>query len=473
MQEHLLVDVGSTFTKACLVDAGARRVLGWGRAPTTVGTDVNAGLAAALQEMGQAGRDVSGALVCSSAAGGLRIAAVGLVPDLTLEAARMAALGAGGKVVAAYSYRLTDSDLARLVALAPDLVLLAGGTDGGDAEHILRNAELLNACLPKTPLVVAGNREAEDALRGVFAGRGDVRFAANVMPEIGRLDLPPAREAIRSVFLERIVRAKGLDRLAEKAAALMPTPQAALAGAELLSQGLPGKPGLGELLAVDVGGATTDVVSCASGAPESPGTVVRGLPELFVKRTVEGDIGMRRTLASLLEEAGAGRVAEMAGVAEEAVREWAGAVAADPGRLPADEGERRIERACARAAVEIAVARHCGTLEEAYTPQGRMFVQRGKDLGAVKCVLGTGGPIAASQDPAGILQGAVRRPGQVALAPRNPALLVDRRYILWAMGLLAQAEPDVALEMMMDFMDNMDRMDNTGSTDAPERRPCP
>jgi hypothetical protein len=411
---HLLADIGSTFTKLCLVDPEAPAVLGAAAAPTTVTTDVNRGLDEALARLGPAARGAVRTLAASSAAGGLRIAAVGLVPELTMKAARLAALGAGGKVVAAFSFRLTASDETRLREVAPDLVLLAGGTDGGDSAHIVHNARRLAGCLPDVPLVVAGNRQAQDEIAAVLSGRPGVRFTDNVMPEVRRLDLAPARECIRAVFLERIVFAKGLD----------------------------------ELMAVDMGGATTDVYSCADGRPCSPRVFLRGLPEPFEKRTVEADVGLRHTLPFLLEGLDLAALAARAGCAAEDVTAWAAAVRAEPGRLPSAGREERIDAALAAAGLALAAERHCGRLEETFTPEGRAFVQEGKDLSRVRLVVGSGGPLAVAREPGKLLAGFRREAGSPVLKPEAPEFLVDRSYLLWAMGLLAGSEPAAALALM-------------------------
>jgi len=445
---QLLADIGSTFTKLCLVDPDGPEVLGTAMAPTTIATDVNGGLDAALEKLGAPARAAARTLAASSAAGGLCIAAVGLVPELTMKAARLAALGAGGKVVAAFSFKLTAADEARLREIAPDLVLLAGGTDGGDVVHILHNARRLVECLPDVPLVVAGNRGARDELERLFAGRAGVRFAANVMPEVRRLDLAPARECIRAAFLERIVVAKGLDRLRSRAELVMPTPEAVLRAVTLLSRGHGGEPGLGDLLAVDIGGATTDVYSCADGRPESPRVYLRGLIEPFEKRTVEADVGMRHTLPFLMEQLDLAGVASRAGCTAEDLRAWADAIRTDPGRLPSAGLQERIDAALAAAGLALAVERHCGRVEETYTPEGRAYIQEGKDLSRVRWVVGSGGPLAAARDPGAILAGVRREPGSPSLRPAAPEFLVDRKYLLWAMGLLAGEEPAAALALM-------------------------
>ncbi len=114
-------------------------------------------------------------LACSSAAGGLRMVTVGLVRELTAEAARQAALGAGARLVGTFAYRLTAADVSRIEALAPDILLLAGGTDGGNSEVIVHNAAALGRSRVACPIVLAGNRSAMDECRERLAGRDDDR----------------------------------------------------------------------------------------------------------------------------------------------------------------------------------------------------------------------------------------------------------------------------------------------------------
>jgi uncharacterized protein (TIGR01319 family) len=448
LTRYLLGDVGSTFTKLLVVETDGPALLAAAAAPTTIGTDVNEGFDVALARLGITTDDCRETLVSSSAAGGLRIAAVGLVPDLTMKAASLAALGAGGTVVGAFSFTLTQDDRLRLEQLRPDLVLLAGGTDGGDATHIIQNARALASWLPQTPVVVAGNRTAYDELRDIFAGRTDVHFTANVLPDLKRMDLDPARESIRAVFLERIVESKGLARLRSRARVVMPTPEAVLQAVSLLAEGHGDAAGLGELLTVDIGGATTDVYSCADGRPGREDVVLRGVPEPFHKRTVEADIGLRYTLPHLVEKLDLDRLARESDLDPAAMHAWVQTVVAQPDRLPATPEEARMDTALAAAGCSIAVERHSGRLEEVFTPEGRFFVQEGKDLGRVKWIIGTGGPVAHSTEAAAILRACVRMPGSLSLGPVAPELLVDRRYLLWAMGLLAGTEPVAALALM-------------------------
>jgi uncharacterized protein (TIGR01319 family) len=459
MSTALLIDFGSTYTKLRAVDVAERRILGTGQGPSTVATDVTTGMRAALSDLerrlGKLPR-FQYRLASSSAAGGLRMVTAGLVRELTAEAARRAALGAGAKLVGTFAYRLTAQDIASIHALAPDILLLAGGTDGGNTEVVLANARRIAASDLACPVVYAGNRDvAEEAT--ALLGEKTVIATANVMPEFNVLDIEPARVAIRQVFMDRIVHAKGIDRAAaEFDAVLMPTPAAVLEGARLVADGIDGHPGLGTVMVIDPGGATTDVHSVAAGA-SAAGVVPQGLPEPRVKRTVEGDLGMRHNAAAIVEAVGVMSIAAEAGLAESRVHDLVMEIAQDVERLPQSEDEFALDAALARAAVRIAVTRHCGTVETVYTVTGPVAVQHGKDLSRVDAVIGTGGAIVSSPDPRGILESALADPAEpLSLRPKAPRLVLDTNYLLYACGLLSTVEPQAALEFALANLRTLD-----------------
>ncbi|MBC8337979.1 MAG: glutamate mutase L [Alphaproteobacteria bacterium] len=462
MTTALLIDFGSTFTKLRAVDLEKASIIGAGQGPSTVTTDVTEGLTAALGDLeAHIGGlpDFKHRLACSSAAGGLKMVTVGLVRELTAEAARQAALGAGAKLTGAFSYGLTAGDIVEVEAHAPDIILLAGGTDGGNADVILENAAKLAKSAVACPIVVAGNREAADeAARLLRSADKPVTITENVMPEFGELNVEPARAAIRDVFIDRIVHAKGIDRAAEMFdAVLMPTPAAVLDGAKLLSEGTKEKSGLGPLLVIDVGGATTDVHSVCLGEPTMEGVIAHGLPEPYLKRTVEGDLGMRHNAAAIVEAAGLEAVAEEAGVPLERAGEILETVTGDVERLPEDEDETRFDRALARAAVDAAVTRHAGSLSIVQTVSGPVSMQTGKDLSAVETVIGTGGVLAHGGGAHAVLSAALADAAQPQnLKPKTPKLLLDSDYVLYACGLLAAVDVDAALTFGLAHMHPVD-----------------
>ena len=449
----LLIDFGSTYTKLRAVDLDSARIVASGQGPSTVASDVTIGMEQALADLAA---KLGGLptfkhrLASSSAAGGLRMVTIGLVRELTAEAARQAALGAGAKLVGTFAYRLTAGDGEKIRALAPDIVLLAGGTDGGNGDVIRANAATLARLALGCPIVVAGNREAADDIAATLGAAGQPAITTeNVMPSFGELNIDPARAAIRQVFIDRIVHAKGIDRAAARFdAVLMPTPAAVMEGARLLSQGTDGRAGLGDLLVVDIGGATTDVHSVASGEPARDGVIQHGLPEPFVKRTVEGDLGMRHNAATIVEAAGIKVIAARSRLSEAEIAARLASIVRDVEQVPATPAEHAFDEAMAWAAVRLAVARHAGTTKVVQTVQGPVTVQTGKDLSKVATVIGTGGPLAHGGAPASILEAALADPAEpFSLRPRAPRLLVDRGYLLYAAGLLATVAPRAAYDL--------------------------
>ena len=461
----LLIDFGSTYTKLRCVDLEAAAVVGTAQGPSTVTTDVTAGLDAALTnleaEMGGL-PDFAHRLASSSAAGGLKMVTIGLVPDLTAKAARAAALGAGAKLAGAYSFELTAGDVAEIVAGAPDMVLLSGGTDGGNRKVIEHNAGTLAESALAAPIVVAGNRSVADGVASTLDAAGKtVIVTENVMPRHLELNIEPAREAIRQLFIRHIVHAKGIDKAADRLdAVLMPTPAAVLKGAQLLADGHGDAAGLGPLMVVDIGGATTDVHSICSGDPSQSGVIFHGLQEPYAKRTVEGDLGMRHTARHVVDAAGAAAFAGGLGWTAEDVEAALSGIEADVERLPETDAERAFDTALATAATRISVARHAGTLETVYTATGPATMQRGKDLSIIETVIGTGGVLVHGERPAAVLSAALASESDpLSLRPADARLMLDQDYAIYAAGLLADAEPEAALKMGLAGMHDVQPLD--------------
>jgi uncharacterized protein (TIGR01319 family) len=464
----ICIDFGSTFTKGVAFDLATETVLVRVQTPSTVETDVTDGLSRALDMMGRrvslGDEEIQGALSCSSAAGGLKMVCVGLVPDYTTKAGHMAALGAGAKVAGLYSYELTETELADIARAAPDIILLTGGTDGGNKKVIAHNArQLAKIAGSLSHVIVAGNKSANDEIKAAFADTGiDVNYTDNIMPEFGRLELGSVNEMIRDVFLNRITEAKGVAKVADIISGIaMPTPSAVLEAATLIANGTKNVEGLGELLLVDVGGATTDVDSIARGVPTRDGVHTVGLLEPYAKRTVEGDLGMYHNLDTLADIA-----RENMAIAEKYETGEALGDAVDRERFEREletlraarsvpESREQIQRQLmlARLAVKTAADRHAGSVEAIWTHDGDVWVQRGKDLSKVKYVIGTGGPLAFSSNPRYVLEGAQASPEQPnVLKPLRPNYLLDEQYILFAIGLLAQKHPDKALRIALKYL---------------------
>jgi uncharacterized protein (TIGR01319 family) len=465
MGATLLIDFGSTFTKIRAVDLERETLLGIAQAPSTADTDLTIGLEAAyrdlLAETGLRDGDIEKKFACSSAAGGLRIAVIGLVPNLTTDAARKAAFGAGGKVVAGYSNKLTAGDIADLTDIRPDLVLLAGGTDGGNEKVIRHNYQAIAKSGLSCPILYAGNKVvAEEAEKALRDAEKQVVVAGNILPEVNRLQLEPTHRAIRELFIEQIVHGKGLDKAEQRVGGIiMPTPMAVLQGAELLAKGTSAEEGLGDLVVVDVGGATTDTNSLAEWKQSQPDVMQKGLPVPYAFRTVEGDLGIRynashilamvgeeRVLASIRELDGEGCAC---GADEESILPRISRLTEQVEFTPQDPIDYLIDAALTYHAVRIAVERHAGRLQPHHTVSGTVYFQFGKDLTGVENVVATGGVFKFGRYLRAVLE-AVRfdENNGLSLRPKQPGFILDESYLLFAAGLLAGSAPDAALRII-------------------------
>jgi hypothetical protein len=434
--DALVAEIGSTTTVVSAFEGlagtspASPAFLGQGVAATTVDDgDVTIGVDAArarLEE--QVGPlDPAITIATSSAAGGLRMTVHGLTQRMTAMAAREAALGAGAVVEYQTAGRLRDHDVRRIDEVRPGLVLLAGGVEGGDCDTVLFNAERLTE-LAARPIVVYGGNSAvcSDARELLESAGFRVRITANVYPGIDELDIVPARAVIHDAFEEHITHAPGMERIGEVVTGrILPTPGAVLIASELLAEAL------GDLVVVDVGGATTDVHSVTDGSPE-----IRAIstdPQPHAKRTVEGDLGTFRS---------ARHVAEMLDELERP--------ATLPPAIPVTEEELAAAAALARFAAVTGVRRHAGRLSPLYTPTGRQTVARGRDLTACRIVVGTGG--ALTRLPGGIEMLRATRGkdgGEALLPPKDASCVLDRDYVFACCGALAAHFPAEAVVTVM------------------------
>lgn len=465
MKAYLAIDFGSTYTKLTAIDLDNEVILATAKDITTVEDDIMIGFNKAFNKLKiEINKKINfdeinfvNKTACSSAAGGLKMVSIGLVPELTAEAAKKAALGAGARVIKTYAYELNSRELEEIKNTALDIILLAGGTDGGNKECIIHNAKMLAEFKVKIPVVVAGNKAATDEIENILKeAEIDCYITENVMPFINKLNVEPSREEIRKVFMNKIVEAKGMKKAEEFIKGiLMPTPAAVLKASEILATGTDEEEGLGDLIVVDIGGATTDIHSIAKGEPTKPSIMIKGLEEPYAKRTVEGDLGMRYSAIALLEASGTRKIRNYLhdSLKQIDVKAQCQFRHDNIKMVPQSEEEIRFDEAMAKAATELAMTRHCGVLECVYTPMGTMFNQSGKDLTETPYVIGTGGVIIHSLNPKDILKaGNFNEEDPIHLKPIAPKFLVDKTYILSSMGLLAQEYPNTAIRIMKKYL---------------------
>jgi uncharacterized protein (TIGR01319 family) len=423
----LCVDFGSTFTKAALVDS-AGGLVATGSVPTTVGTDVLEGYGALVEQLARHGSPDE-VLACSSAGGGLRLAVVGYEREVTAEAGHRVGLSAGARVCHVAAGPMTGPDVATLRGSRPDLVLLVGGTDGGNADVLRHNASRLAKARIGVPVVVAGNAEAAQHVAVELASTGR-RFTLtdNVLPAIGVVAPEPARAAIRASFLEHVIGGKGLSRGPRFAAMVKaPTPDAVLAGVEVLAE----RHG-GDVLAVDIGGATTDVYSVLSPQGEDATLAKDVVAPLWHARTVEADLGMRWNAEGIVEAA----AREHVRLPPEA-RSYAARLVGEPGHLAEDAAEQTLDLALARAAATVAVRRHGRPPTAGGSP---------RPLSDVTLVVGSGGVLryAATDGRAAVLDAVAGDSAGGWRLPRNAHTVTDTAYLLFAVGLLREGHPGTA-----------------------------
>ena len=415
-------DVGSTFTKVAAVDLTTGALLGTAERPTTVDTDVLHGLDAAIADLGVAPSRVD---VCSSAGGGLRLAVVGNEELVTVAAGHKVALSAGARVVHATAGRLDRAAVAALAEQRPDVILLVGGTDGGDEEVLRHNvAALARSRGLRAPIVVAGNADVRDDALARLGPRAV--GAANVLPRIGELNPEPARAVIRDVFLRHVIGGKHLSR-GRRFASLVrgPTPDVVLAAVTRLATVVGG-----DVLVVDVGGATTDVYSAIDppdGSPRSDdvsGTAWHG-------RTVEGDLGVRASAPGIVDAARRERL--LAETELEPLLAAAQRRAAEPTMTAVDPEEQAIDVRLAELAATVAVRRHA----------------RGRDLRRVRLVVGSGGVLRHIPGAGKRVLRAVLTDHAGGWAPPEVAqIVVDASYVLAPAGLLAGTYPAAAVTLL-------------------------
>ncbi|NNK97217.1 MAG: MutL protein, partial [Desulfobacterales bacterium] len=374
----------------------------------------------------------------------------GLIPDLTANAAKNAALGAGAKVEKVYAGTLNNNEIIEIQSLNPDIILLCGGTDGGNEKVVCDNAKKIASSKINSNFLFAGNKVAVDSVTSEFIFHDKkIDVAENVMPEIGTLNIESVQSKIRTLFLDNIIQAKGIESTGKDIdSVLMPTPMSILNATKLIADGTKSQKGWGNSLVVDLGGATTDIHSAADGEPSRPNVTRKGLPEPYLKRTVEGDLGMRYCIEGIIDGDGLDIVVKDCGFEKEKVEDYCSLVKKNPAHLPVSSKERRIERSLAKVAVEIAANRHVGTLKNIYTPMGEVFVQSGKDLSDVSIIIGTGGAIIESDSPYEILKNIAFNPSEpFSLRPKSPTYYLDKDYILFAIGLLNEVDPNIAFRI--------------------------
>lgn len=373
----LATDCGSTTTKAILIEkqGSEYRLVVRGEAPTTVEApfdDVTVGVVNAVREIeelsGKSILDTNGHIITplradgagvdiylstSSAGGGLQMTVAGVVKAMSAESAERAALGAGAiiiDVIAVDDGRKDYEKVKRIRDLRPDMILFSGGTDGGTVKHLVEAAELLLSADPKPrlgvglklPVIYAGNKDAVEPVKEVLGDTVDIKVVDNLRPSLDTENLDPAREAIHELFLQHVMQqAPGYGKLSTwTSSGIMSTPNAVGKIIETVAEQM-----RINVLAADIGGATTDVFSVFNG---------------IYNRTVSANLGMSYSICNVLAEAGTDNISRWTPfkVDYATLRNSLRNKMIRPTTIPQTLKSLRIEQSVSREALRLAFEHH-------------------------------------------------------------------------------------------------------------------
>ncbi|MDA3957858.1 GlmL-related ornithine degradation protein [Oceanispirochaeta sp.] len=377
-------------------------------------------------------------LASSSAAGGLRMSVHGLVYDMTVRAAKEAALGAGANIHQITAGRMSRSDLKKLHENRPNIILIAGGVDYGERETALYNAEKIALLKLDIPVIYAGNLQNREEIGEIFQNTGSPLYIVeNVYPGIDRLEVQPARKIIQTIFEEHIVHAPGMDKIRSLVdGPILPTPGAVMEASLLL------KENLGDLITFDVGGATTDVHSVTEGSDDV--NRIQLYPEPRAKRTVEGDLGVFINRMNVFALSDKKRMTRICGIKEEELEDSVLALNA----LPKNPQEGALVSELTFTALKTALHRHVGKYRDSFMAQGKKTGSEGRDLTAITTIVGTGGALTRLDTGASLLTEVFTQGHKKDLLPQAlPRVLIDSSYIMASLGVLSREYPEAAARL--------------------------
>ncbi|MBU5591474.1 glutamate mutase L [Clostridium sp. MSJ-4] len=440
--DYLVAEIGSTTTVVTafnIIESNKGRVFVdipfQGESCTTVlEGDVTIGLKNAIKQIEKDIKEEltwNRMLATSSAAGGLKITVHGLMEQMTVRAAREAALGAGGIIKMVTGGKMRKSDLKRIQDINPSMIIIAGGTDYGERETALYNAELISGEKFNKPIVYCGNIENREEIKDILKGE-ELYIIDNVYPNIDELNVEPARAIIQKAFEKNIVKAPGMSKIKEMVnGSIMPTPGAVMESAKILYDIL------GDLVVFDVGGATTDVHSVTEGSSVILDILMN--PEPKAKRTVEGDLGVFVNSKNLIELMG---IRDLGQVTKEYIKQHIKPI-------PVDKEDINASIMLTKKAVEVAIDRHVGIIKRKYGGESG-FIAFGKDLSQVKYIIGTGGALTKIPGGCELLLGIRYLKDDITMLPRKGAkVLLDNNYIMASAGVLSRENKEAAKALLM------------------------
>lgn len=441
----LVAEIGSTTTivNAFMIHTDSPHFLGRGVSNTTVSTDVNEGLKEAIEDLKHYLRTdeltYKEMFATSSAAGGLRVTVHGLVYEMTVRASREAALNAGANIHYVTAGKLRHKDLDKIRETKPNIIIVAGGTDYGEYETALYNTEKILHMDLDIPIIYAGNIENQDEITAMFEKRGKnqyLKIVENVYPRVDFLNILPLRKVIYETFEENIIHAPGMNRIFEMVDQnIMPTPGSVMESTMILRENL------GNIMTIDVGGATTDIHSVAN-ASEDFKEYQEGEP--LSKRTVEGDLGVfinHENVVGLFKE---NTLAKAVGC----IPEELGDLLKNYTYIPVEPLQKRLVYELTKKCTHTALDRHVGDLRRVFTSSGQKIIPEGKDLTQVEFIILTGGALVNLSHTERIVEEYLSSNPRKLLPNKHVKIIKDYDYIMASVGVLSLKYADIAAKLL-------------------------
>lgn len=445
----LVAEIGSTTTVVNAfkgIDTDKPAFVGQGQAATTVlEGDVTVGLHAAIDDLilrlGGETLAYEQLFATSSAAGGLRMTVHGLVYDMTVKAAKEAALGAGANIHLVTAGKLRPLDLKKIQDIRPNIIMIAGGVDYGERDTAIENAEKIVGLGLDVPVLYAGNIENQDDIKYIFerAGMGHLLYLVdNVYPKIDLLNVEPARKVIQDIFEAHIIHAPGMEHIRDMVSGpIVPTPGAVMEASKCL------KKVIGDLVTVDVGGATTDIHSVTEGSDEVSRVLLS--PEPVAKRTVEGDLGVYINMKNIVEMIGKEALEASLSISSAALE----ALTENHVPIPMTSEQIAFVERLTKEAIKVSANRHAGGYRSLYGGGGKKTFAEGKDLTSVKYIIGTGGACTRLPNKEVLLREVTNNLlGDKLLPSPETKILIDHDYIMASLGVLALEHETSAMLLM-------------------------
>jgi len=417
--------------------------LGRGVSQTTVDTDVTKGLQLAIDDLSSNLKTdeitYSKMFASSSAAGGLRMTVHGLVYEMTVRASKEAALNAGANIHYITANKITEKDLNNIKNINPNIILIAGGTDYGEKETALYNTIQILGLNLDIPVIYSGNIENQEEITKYFKDAKKEKYlkiVENVYPRVDYLNILPLRKVIYETFEENIIHAKGMNNIFEMVnQKIMPTPGSVMESTMILGEIL------GNIITIDVGGATTDIHSFAIPSEEFR---VYQEGEPLSKRTVEGDLGVFVNCKNVAKLFKNNDLFDKISVSKEEFTD----LFKNYSYIPKTKHEKSLVFELTKKCAHLALDRHVGDLKNIFTSSGQKIIPEGKDLTQVEYIILTGGALINLDDTESIVLEYIDKNPTKLLPRKSVKILKDNDYIMASVGVLSLVYPDIAIKLL-------------------------